>query len=209
MEHAPLALDAGQMLQLVGEGMLRPPSEAYSGHGEVVKYNPGNRTYDIRLFWDACRQGRTSRDFVDEVPARYVKPLFWEAKDPAAAAQLMQMRSEEERLRIAAAKSARAKSKDAHLALPVGMMVECSNGRSGTVESYCCVTQMYKVRSKECVSSSAFCSASLIDLPASEVVPYIWEAEDPAAEADQAVAAHKAELLRCEEAAACEERLRE
>jgi len=183
-----------QMVEVVGEGVWRRPGADFSCHGVVVKYTPVTRTYAIRF---GKEDDHTSlSDVAEGIAAHDVKPLLWEAEDPIAAADDMIKKSLAEQSRMISAHIAREETKDAHLNLPSCMVVERATcPLPVTVFSYCRLTQTYVVCGQGPLPEK---------VPASEVVPYMWNAQNPAQEAARALSANNDEEVRCKLAAQCE-----
>jgi len=191
------------MVQLIGEGIWRRPTPEHCGIARASCFHAKDRTYDILLV-DYSGSIDSNARRIENVPARYLKPLLWDVAEPDAAVEELLTLHHKEKDRRQAVNRARVLSKGAHLNLPCGMRVETSPGdavwQSGvaTVQSYCKLTQTYT-----CIRTSRAGEVLSGNIPAAEVRYYGWEDADPEQEAERAVAAHAAEEQHLRVAHAC------
>jgi len=204
-----LDLKEGIRVMLVGDGLNRRPSEVHSGRGIVLRYWPDKRTYDVMLDTGApsslSRKSFCSSEHhlyhITSVAARHLAPLFSEVPKPKALRQELETRHVGAATCFSKAVLANSACRNANLGLPAGMRVyfqETSgaiNARGteqiGTIQSFDKFHQRYRLFCNT-VSNGGCC----IDVVPSALRPYVFEADDPAAESALAVAAHETELAR-------------
>eukprot|EP00927_Polykrikos_kofoidii_P038435 TRINITY_DN32781_c0_g1_i1.p1 TRINITY_DN32781_c0_g1~~TRINITY_DN32781_c0_g1_i1.p1 ORF type:complete len:1896 (-),score=226.58 TRINITY_DN32781_c0_g1_i1:426-5957(-) len=199
-----LALRPGTEVKLIGEGMLRRPKEEHYGLGVVRKYSKTRRTYQVFLEHEDWGANVSSALDPINVGFQHVAPVFWEEPDPADALKQILMEHGVERQRRSLVRESLGNCVGANLNLPKAMLVRLRSDQtlplsaddSWQVSMYNKPTQTYML-----TKSQPFVVEHRV--PAADVSPLLWEADDPAAEASLAIFAHAAEVQRVDEAAAC------
>lgn len=131
---------------------------------------------------------------------RDIVPLFFDDPDPDEALKQLLARSLKETERLKVAASAENTLVGVSSNLPVGMTVEVKGKQDlYRVAAYCFIRKAYslsKVMASSITGSQVAVPGSLEDVAQEVVTPYVWDAQDPVAEAQRAVDSHAKELVR-------------